>query len=60
MEDSIRLVRDPNLENALNAVKNEGITTIAIRGKDSVVVCTQKKVEVCLSNPRINLLSQNQ
>ena len=40
------MVRNLNSsENALNAVKNEGITTVAIRGKDSVVVCTQKKVE---------------
>ena len=33
------------VENSFNAVKNEGTTTFAIRGKDTVVVCTQKKVE---------------
>ena len=32
------------IENTYNAVKNYGLTTIAIRGLDSVVVCTQKKV----------------
>ena len=33
------------IENTYNAVKNYGLTTIAVRGIDSVVVCTQKKVE---------------
>ena len=32
------------IENTYNAVKNYGLTTVAVRGKDSVVVCTQKKV----------------
>lgn len=30
------------IENTYNAVKNFGLTTVAIRGTDSVVVCTQK------------------
>lgn len=32
------------IENTYNAVKNYGLTTVAVRGTDSVVVCTQKKV----------------
>ena len=32
------------IENTYNAVKNYGLTTVAVRGVDSVVVCTQKKV----------------
>ncbi|CAI2379052.1 unnamed protein product [Moneuplotes crassus] len=32
------------IEKAYNAIKNYGLTTIAVRGKDAVVVCTQKKV----------------
>ena len=62
MEDFIRSVSSTqNVENALNAVKNEGITTVAIRGKDSVVVCTQKKVEVMFHfTRRINLSSLTQ
>lgn len=32
------------IENTYNAVKNYGLTTVAVRGNDSVVVCTQKKV----------------
>jgi 20S proteasome subunit alpha 1 len=32
------------IENTYNAVKNYGLTTVAIRGTDSVVVCAEKKV----------------
>lgn len=32
------------IENTYNAVKNYGLTTVAVRGTDCVVVCTQKKV----------------
>jgi 20S proteasome subunit alpha 1 len=32
------------IENTYNAVKNYGLTTVAVRGNDAVVVCTQKKV----------------
>ena len=32
------------IENTLNAVKNYGLTTVGVKGKDCVVVCTQKKV----------------
>lgn len=32
------------IENTYNAVKSFGLTTVAVRGTDSVVVCTQKKV----------------
>jgi len=34
------------LEYAFNAVKNFGFTSIGVRGKDSVVVITQKKIPV--------------
>jgi len=31
------------VEYAFKAVKTSGLTSIAIKGKDSVVVCTEKK-----------------
>jgi len=34
------------LEYAFNATKNFGFTSIGVRGKDSVVVITQKKIPV--------------
>ena len=34
-------------EYAFKAVKSSGVTSIAVRGKDSVCVVTQKKVPVC-------------
>ena len=34
------------LEYAFNAIKNFGFTSIGVRGKDSVVVITQKKIPV--------------
>ena len=37
-------------EYAFKAVKSEGITSIAVRGKDSVAFVTQKKVPVSILN----------
>jgi 20S proteasome alpha/beta subunit len=42
---SVKLISDL-LEYAFNAVKNFGFTSIGVRGKDSVVVITQKKIPV--------------
>jgi 20S proteasome subunit alpha 1 len=39
------------VEYAFKAVKTEGITSIAIKGKDSVVVVTQKKIPDKLLKP---------
>lgn len=39
------------VEYALKAVRNEGITTIAIRADDAVVLVTQKKVQDRLIDP---------
>ena len=35
-----------NIEYAFKAVKSAGVTSIGVRGKDSVCVVTQKKVPV--------------
>lgn len=43
-----------NAEYAFKAVKSEGVTSIAVRGKDSVAFVTQKKVPVRLSIPSID------
>ncbi|RZS25716.1 hypothetical protein BHM03_00058968 [Ensete ventricosum] len=40
------------VEYAFKAVKASGITSIGVRGKDSVCVVTQKKVPVSVSLPR--------
>jgi 20S proteasome alpha/beta subunit len=46
-ENSFRLVKINLIkEYSFNAVKNSGYTSIGVRGKDSVVVVTQKKVPV--------------
>lgn len=37
-----------SLEYAFQAVKSSGLTTVAIRGDNSVVVVTQKKIPVCI------------
>lgn len=39
------------VEYALKAVKNEGVTTIAVRADDAVVLVTQKKVQDRLIDP---------
>lgn len=39
------------IEYALKAVKNEGITTIAVRADDAVVLVSQKKVHDRLIDP---------
>ena len=38
------------IEYSFNAVKNAGFTSIGVRGKDSVVVVTQKKIPVFFIN----------
>ncbi len=40
-------------EYAFKAVKNCGVTSIAVRGKDSVVFVTQKKVPVSMGGGRV-------
>lgn len=42
------LPRGSPAEYAFKAVRNAGVTSIAVRGKDSVVMVTQKKVSVRL------------
>ena len=41
----------PGVEYAFKAVKSSGITSIGVRGKDSVAVVTQKKVPDKLIDP---------
>lgn len=41
-------------EYAFKAVRTTGVTSIAVRGKDSVVFVTQKKVQVRLQVARLN------
>ena len=45
------------VEYAFKAVKTCGITAIAIRGNDSVVLISEKKVQVILGLFRIDLLT---
>ena len=37
------------LEYAFKAVKTSGLTSVATKGKDIAVVCTEKKVTVIIS-----------
>jgi len=44
------------VEYAFKAVKTCGLTAIAIRGRDSVILLSEKKVQVLSSLPRIDSL----
>lgn len=53
--DKIKDPVDLFAEYAFKAVKSDGITSIAVRGKDSVVFVTQRKVPVSLFSSRNEL-----